>query len=613
MHRVEGVDNVQSKRRWTISIKLWMAMTLLILTVLGGLVLVITWLFGDFYFQQKLDALRDEALQTSVQLAAVPNWNDRLALIQTFKLSSGTQLVLLDPHGGTLAMSTTFEPRALMGPVGGVLGGGVGWARTQRLTDFLNSKNLTDVLSGKDLSIKASPVKGNGSAMLIAAAPLGLHPVQGVVLLGSSPMPIQESINTFRRLILYSALLAIALSTFISLIFARQVTRPLALMQRAAGRMAEGDFLPIVGVNSRDELGELAGTLNTMGENLSNHMNWLAQEKNQLQAVVKGISDPVIMLSTEGSLLYANEPAKALWEGNSVDLEERRSNILRFLVDMIKEIKDEKETHILNFGTQILDIGIAPMSYFERIPGHVVVLRDVTASLRAEKERRDFLASVTHELRTPLHLIQGYLEAIEDGVIPQEEQAEKLDFVLDEAKRLARLVNDLQGMNGLQHQFLRLENLDLEEFFQDLAQRFDSKAKILGINLKFKPIVGETINVDRDRFLQVFINLLDNALRHSSSGQTLLVWLEHGDGLVRLAVKDEGEGISEATISHIFEPFYRIDKARSRKDGGLGLGLAIVKQIVELHGGSVSVESTIGQGSTFWIELPNARNLPLGV
>ncbi len=575
--------------------------------------MVITWLFGDFYFQQKLDALRDEALQTSVQLAAVPNWNDRLALIQTFKLSSGTQLVLLDPHGGTLAMSTTFEPRALMGPVGGVLGGGVGWARTQRLTDFLNSKNLTDVLSGKDLSIKASPVKGNGSAMLIAAAPLGLHPVQGVVLLGSSPMPIQESINTFRRLILYSALLAIALSTFISLIFARQVTRPLALMQRAAGRMAEGDFLPIVGVNSRDELGELAGTLNTMGENLSNHMNWLAQEKNQLQAVVKGISDPVIMLSTEGSLLYANEPAKALWEGNSVDLEERRSNILRFLVDMIKEIKDEKETHILNFGTQILDIGIAPMSYFERIPGHVVVLRDVTASLRAEKERRDFLASVTHELRTPLHLIQGYLEAIEDGVIPQEEQAEKLDFVLDEAKRLARLVNDLQGMNGLQHQFLRLENLDLEEFFQDLAQRFDSKAKILGINLKFKPIVGETINVDRDRFLQVFINLLDNALRHSSSGQTLLVWLEHGDGLVRLAVKDEGEGISEATISHIFEPFYRIDKARSRKDGGLGLGLAIVKQIVELHGGSVSVESTIGQGSTFWIELPNARNLPLGV
>ena len=588
-------------------------MTLLILTVLGGLVLVITWLFGDFYFQQKLDALRDEALQTSAQLAAVPNWNDRLALIQTFKLSSGTQLVLLDPHGGTLAMSTTFEPRALMGPVGGVLGGGVGWARTQRLTDFLNSKNLTDVLSGKDLSIKASPVKGNGSAMLIAAAPLGLHPVQGVVLLGSSPMPIQESINTFRRLILYSALLAIALSTFISLIFARQVTRPLALMQRAAGRMAEGDFLPIVGVNSRDELGELAGTLNTMGENLSNHMNWLAQEKNQLQAVVKGISDPVIMLSTEGSLLYANEPAKALWEGNSVDLEERRSNILRFLVDMIKEIKDEKETHILNYGTQILDIGIAPMSYFERIPGHVVVLRDVTASLRAEKERRDFLASVTHELRTPLHLIQGYLEAIEDGVIPQEEQAEKLDFVLDEAKRLARLVNDLQGMNGLQHQFLRLEKLDLEEFFQDLAQRFDSKAKILGINLKFKPIVGEKINVDRDRFLQVFINLLDNALRHSSSGQAILVWLEHGDGLVRLAVKDEGEGISEATISHIFEPFYRIDKARSRKDGGLGLGLAIVKQIVELHGGSVSVESTIGQGSTFWIELPNARNLPLGV
>ncbi len=584
-------------------------MTLLILAVLGGLVLVITWLFGDFYFQQKLDALRDEAIMTSAQLAAIPNWNDRLALLQTFKLTSGTQLVLLDPHGGMIAMSTTFEPRALMGPIGGVMNGGVGWARTQRLEDFLNSQNLTEVLNGKNISIMATPVKGSGSAMLIAAAPLGLRPVQGVVLLGSSPMPIQESINTFRRLISYAALLAVVLATFVSLLFARQVTRPLALMQRAAGRMAEGNFQPIEGVNSRDELGELAGTLNTMGENLSNHMNWLAQEKNQLQAVVEGISDPVVMLSTEGNLLYANEPAKALWEGNDSEQEARRSAVLGFLVEKINGIQDEKESHTLNLGTQILDVGIAPLTDFERIPGHVVVLRDVTASLRAEKQRRDFLASVTHELRTPLHLIQGYLEAIEDGVIPQEEQAEKLDLVLDEAKRLARLVNDLQEMNGLvRQQYLQLHCLNLEEFFEDLSQRFSSRAKKLGIDLKFNSAVGEKINVDRDRFLQVFINLLDNALRHTQYGQTVQVWLEHGDGQVRLAVKDEGEGISETAISHVFEPFYRANKARSRKDGGLGLGLAIVKQIVESHGGRVYVESTIGQGSTFWVELPTTSS-----
>jgi len=600
---------LKGKQRWTISIKLWMAMTLLILAVLGGLVLVITWLFGDFYFQQKLDALRDEAIMTSAQLAAIPNWNDRLALLQTFKLTSGTQLVLLDPHGGMIAMSTTFEPRALMGPIGGVMNGGVGWARTQRLEDFLNSQNLTEVLNGKNISIMATPVKGSGSAMLIAAAPLGLRPVQGVVLLGSSPMPIQESINTFRRLISYAALLAVVLATFVSLLFARQVTRPLALMQRAAGRMAEGNFQPIEGVNSRDELGELAGTLNTMGENLSNHMNWLAQEKNQLQAVVEGISDPVVMLSTEGNLLYANEPAKALWEGNDSEQEARRSAVLGFLVEKINGIQDEKESHTLNLGTQILDVGIAPLTDFERIPGHVVVLRDVTASLRAEKQRRDFLASVTHELRTPLHLIQGYLEAIEDGVIPQEEQAEKLDLVLDEAKRLARLVNDLQEMNGLvRQQYLQLHCLNLEEFFEDLSQRFSSRAKKLGIDLKFNSAVGEKINVDRDRFLQVFINLLDNALRHTQYGQTVQVWLEHGDGQVRLAVKDEGEGISETAISHVFEPFYRANKARSRKDGGLGLGLAIVKQIVESHGGRVYVESTIGQGSTFWVELPTTSS-----
>lgn len=599
-------------------------MTLLILTVLGGLGLTITWLFGDFYLQQKLDALRTEATDIATQIAPLPDWPQRLATAQTAKLTSGTQLVILDATGDPLAvMGATFGN----GPRGGLGWGGMGgpmggWGRVSKPTDFFSAENLLQVLSGHTLSIKALPTNGNGQAMLIAAAPIGSNAVSGVVLLGSSTVPIQESINTFRRLILYASLLAIALATLVSLILARQMTRPLGLMQRAAKRMAEGDFNPIVGVTSRDELGELAFTLNSMGESLRNHVTWLSEEKNLLEGIVEGISDAVIMLGPEGELVYANDPAQALWTEDERERLGRKEEVLAFLQKLVAKKRREDgftpgegagieesnaEVETLTLGTQILQVGVASLADSGGVRGNVFVLRDVTASLRAEKERRDFLASVTHELRTPLHLIQGYLEAIQDGVIPPEEEGEHINLVLDESKRLARLVQSLQEINRLEQKLaLQWTTLSLSEFMQDLNQRFQGKASDLGVQLRILPGTGE-IEADRDRLLQVFINLIDNALRHTPSGQAIMVEATNREDNVRFMVRDEGEGIPTDALRHIFERFYRVDKARSRKEGGMGLGLAIVKQIVEAHGGTVKVESEVGKGTTFWVEIPHSN------
>lgn len=620
------------KRPLSISIKLWLAMTLVILTVLGGLGLTITWLFGDFYLQQKLDALRTEATDIATELAPLPDWPQRLAAAQTSKLTSGTQLVILDAGGNTLAvMGASFGngPRGGFG-FGGMGGPMSGWGRSPRPTDFFTAQNLLQVLSGDTLSIKALPTNGNGQAMLIAAAPIGPNAVSGVVLLGSSTVPIQESINTFRRLILYASLLAIILATLVSLILARQMTRPLGLMQRAAKRMAEGNFDPIVGVTSRDELGELASTLNSMGESLLNHVTWLSEEKNLLEGIVEGISDAVIMLGPNGELLYANDPAQALWTEDERESEERKKEILAFLKELVAEKRrgypliaeqksgagvneagpdgSEAEFEILTLGTQILQIGVASLAENGGVRGNVLVLRDVTASLRAEKERRDFLASVTHELRTPLHLIQGYLEAIQDGVIPPQEEGEHINLVLDESKRLARLVQSLQEINRLeQSQALQWSDISLSEFMQDLNQRFQGKASDLGVRLLIRPGTGQ-IEADRDRLLQVFINLIDNALRHTPSGRTVVVEAENRKSDILFMVRDEGEGIPPEALRHIFERFYRVDKSRSRKEGGMGLGLAIVKQIVETHNGVIKVESELGQGTTFWVEIPNRNS-----
>ncbi|WP_075363589.1 HAMP domain-containing sensor histidine kinase [Desulfosporosinus metallidurans] len=596
--------------------KLWLALTLLILVVLGGLGVTITWLFGDFYLQQKLDSLRTEATEISTQLATVYSWSERLSLLETFKLTSGTQMVLLDSHGNILVISGSSlnTSQALQGRISGYLGGAGGgliggWSRNLQPSDFFTAEYLAQVLSGQTISIKALPINGSGQTMLLAAAPVGAKPVQGVVLLGSSPIPLQESIATFRRLILYASLIAVFLATAVSLFFARQVTRPLALMQRGATRMAKGDFLPIQGITSKDEIGELAEVLNCMGESLRNHMEWLSQERNLLQGIVESISDAVVMLSFEGVILYANDSAKGLWQENEVELLERKTQIVDFLQTMSQKLTQDENYATMTLGIQVLQVVMAPLAETEGIGGHVAVLRDVTASLRAEKARREFLASVTHELRTPLHLIQGYLEAIQDAVIPKHQQGEYIELVLDEAKRLARLVQNLQDINWLERgQNLQPVPIDMECFMSDLDQRFQGRAHELGLNLDVSKGSGELL-ADPDQLLQVFINLLDNAMSHTPCGKTVRVFQVEEPNEVRLAVQDEGEGIPKEALPYIFDRFFRVNKARSRKDGGMGLGLAIVRQIVEAHGGHVRVESDMGKGTTFWIVLPRMQSL----
>jgi two-component system sensor histidine kinase ResE len=438
--------------------------------------------------------------------------------------------------------------------------------------------------------------------MLVAATPIG-DPAEAVLLLGSSPVPVQESISTFRKIIFYSSLFAVFLATLVSLFFARYVTRPLRIMQKASSRMAEGDFQKIAGVDSRDEIGDLAGALNLMGESLQNHMEWLSQERNLLKGIVEGMSDAVIMLDAEGEVLYTNEPAKALWMESEDRESDRKDKILDFLQQMLLQPSKMEAIENLTLDTQVLQVALASTSAQNAVEGYVAVLRDITASLRAEKERRDFMAGVTHELRTPLHLIQGYLEAIQDGVIPKEEQAEQIEFVLDEARRLAKMVNELQETNRLERwKTLDLRTVDLEEFMEELRYRYQGLAEDKEIVLEIMTIQGE-IYADRDRLLQVFINLLDNAFRHTPKDKKIRVEASQKEDIIHFVVADEGEGIPPQAVNRVFDQFYRVDKARSRKDGGMGLGLSIVKQIVEAHGGSIKVESKVDEGSqfAFWI------------
>lgn len=592
----------------SISMKLWAAITALILAVLGGLGVTITLLFGDFYFQQTLDTLGKEVEEISHYLGEQPNWSKRLFAIDEIRLSSDTQMVVIDRYseiiaikGGNVAASFGTNDRIGWGDVSGEMS----WLiRSLYPSDFLSRTDIAEVLGGKVITIKAIPKNQTGQAMLIAAAPLG-NPSEAIVVLGTSPAPVQDSINAFRRMTLYVSLAAVVLATLVSLVFARQVTRPLALMQKGASQMANGDFQPITGVRSRDELGELADVLNSMGESLKNHMTWLSEERNLLLGIVEGISDGVIMLDGEGEILYTNEPAKALWQGSGSEEEspERKETLMAFLRGFMEDVEIDKKIHF-NLDNQVLQVAMATTQFEDGKQGYVAVLRDITASLRAEKERRDFMASVTHELRTPLHLIQGYLEAIQDGVIAKEEQTEHIDLVLEEAKRLAKLVMELQELDRFESwkNFEKIE-IDLAGFLQELGYRFQGRADELGIHLEMDNGTG-VIHANRDRLLQVFINLIENAFRHTPEGKSVYIRIIDSEEHIQFNVEDQGEGIPSQALPHIFDRFYRVDKSRSRKEGGMGLGLSIVMLIVEAHNGEIKVESEVGKGATFKVILP---------
>lgn len=592
----------------SISMKLWAAITALILVVLGGLGVTITLLFGDFYFQQTLDTLGDEVKEISHYLGEQPNWSQRLFAIDEIRLSTDTQMVVIDRYSEIIAIkgenvAASFGTNDRIG--WGDASGEMSWLiRSLYPSDFLSRSDIAEVLAGKVITIKATPRNQTGQAMLIAAAPIG-DLSEAIVVLGTSPAPVQDSINAFRRMTLYVSLAAVVLATLVSLIFARQVTRPLALMQKGATRMANGDFQPITGVRSRDELGELADVLNSMGESLKNHMTWLSEERNLLLGIVEGISDGVIMLDAKGEILYCNEPAKALWQGTGPEEEslDRKEKLMVFLREFIDQFEIDKKIHF-NLDTQVLQVAMATSQSEDGMQGYVAVLRDITASLRAEKERRDFMASVTHELRTPLHLIQGYLEAIQDEVIPKEEQGEHIDLVLDEAKRLAKLVMELQELDRFESwKNFEKKEMDLASFLQELRYRFQGRADDLGIRLEIDHATG-AIHANRDRLLQVFINLIENAFRHTPKGHSVRIRIKDCAEHIQFHVEDEGEGIPPQALPHIFDRFYRVDKSRSRKEGGMGLGLAIVMLIVEAHNGEIKVESEVGKGTTFKVIIP---------
>lgn len=453
--------------------------------------------------------------------------------------------------------------------------------------------------------------------MFYFAAPVKSgNEVLGVVRVALPWDEIEASRNYIRKIIISSTLVALILMVMVSSTFAANLVVPLQEMTQVARDMAEGKMDVVLNVNSDDEIGELGRGLNYMSIRLHDTISQITEERNKVKAILTSMTDGVIAIDRKGSILLINPAIEKLFNisydkslGKGLIEVVRNFDLEKFLQEALdSETGMTRELHMFVPDMKTFRISTAPLTNETGTVGAVAVLRDITAFRQVEIMKTDFVANVSHELKTPLTSIKGFVETLLDGALDDRETAKHfLEIINDEADRLNRLINDLLSLSRIEAKQKELNrvSLDIEKLINETVNILSPQAKEKNLDIKLNikhPL--QVIEADEDMIGQVLINLIDNALKYTHEGGRVSISAETQKEWIRVAVADTGIGIPIDSIPRLFERFYRVDKARSREMGGTGLGLAIVKHILELHNGKIEVDSIVGKGSTFTFYLP---------
>ncbi|MCK6473927.1 MAG: cell wall metabolism sensor histidine kinase WalK [Planctomycetes bacterium] len=467
-----------------------------------------------------------------------------------------------------------------------------------------HSTRLSETMSARMMYF-ALPVKRDGALL-------------GYVRTALSLERIDAHLAALRWWLVLGTAGAAVLALVLGFVFAQRVTGPLASMRVAASAIAGGDYSRKIARISRDEIGELSSAFNAMGEQLQERMQTILTDRNRVLAILGSMVEGVVAVDRSERIVHLNSVAAGLFGldaaqaiGREIHEAVRVRILWETLAKTMKEGTEVSEEFKLEGRPRqrVLELHAAPLRDAEgTVAGAVAVLHDVTELRRLEDVRRDFVANVSHELKTPLTAIRGLVETlIDDPQMPGETRERFLAKVNDQTRRLSAIVTDLLTLSRVESRPDALERVAL-----DLCEPVRASLRALQPSCEAKriaavaelPDVAVRVQGDPEALRQVFDNLLDNAIKYTPEGGRVAVRLSAANGHAWVEVQDSGIGIEPEHRDRIFERFYRVDKARSRELGGTGLGLSIVKHLVLAHGGQVSVVSELGKGSTFRVELP---------
>lgn len=519
------------------------------------------------------------------------------ALAKELSTRVKARITVIDPSGNALAESTKslaqtleMENHASRPEVKEALGGFVG--ENIRYSSTLKTKML----------YLAMPVRSGNR-------------ITGVVRLAMPLDSVEHMLSSVRKMIYLNMFFALILAFALGFIFTAGIINPLNKIINVSRKFSVGDFDHRIYYTAKDEIGELAETLNKMAQGLKEKIREVELKSLQLEAVFQGMIEGIIVVDKQSRVVSVNASTEHIFgirnEASRAKplIEVIRNNDLAGIAkDVLNNGKPvSKELTLLWPVEKVFQVNAAPVIEAGAVSACLMVIHDISEIRKLENIRRDFVANVSHELKTPLTSIKGFVETLLEGALEDKENSRSfLKIVQDHANRLDNLISDLLKLSYLESKeaVLRKEDVDLNKLAAEVLVGFTSQTKNKNIkteNSLPKPLI---VQADSDKIEQVLVNLIDNAIKFNHDhGKVKLYSQDLGDKF-KIIVEDSGAGIPPKDIPRIFERFYRVDKARSRSLGGTGLGLSIVKHIVQLHAGTAGVESTEGSGSAFWFTLP---------
>ncbi|HEX3031871.1 MAG TPA: ATP-binding protein [Bacillota bacterium] len=529
-------------------------------------------------------------------LAAVPDGDPERLNQLVRKIGRGSEVrITVIGHSGRVLADSQSDP--------------------SKMANHLSRPEVKQALTGKTgISIRYSTTLGKG--LIYLATPLQFTQGESTVLrLAIQQQDIARTVDQVQKFMFLANAMALLVSTGLAFYLARRFTAPIRDMTRVAEEYAQGCFHNRVKVTTRDELGSLSITINEMANKIQIMISDLSREKNKIRAILTGMGDGVVALDRDGRIMLMNQAAEKMFGR----LEEEvigqhclslvRNHMVDELVDQVMHTSTliAGEIRLGSGSDHLLRVHGAPIQEApEQIAGVVLVFRDITEIRQLEQMRTEFVANVSHEMKTPLTSIKGFAETLLDGALEEQQLCRRfLGIISEETDRLHRLIDDLLSLAKIEAPRFEAapQPTDLRQMVYKVADILAPmlKAKNITLSLDIPENLPRVI-IQEDLLGQVILNLMDNGVKYTPKGGSLKVGA-HNREKVYVEVTDTGLGIPEQALPRIFERFYRVDKARSQASGGTGLGLAIVKHILERYGQKVWVESTLGQGSTFTFTL----------
>jgi two-component system phosphate regulon sensor histidine kinase PhoR len=485
-----------------------------------------------------------------------------------------------------------------------------------KMENHLNRPELQEAkLRGKGKSIRFSSSIGIDMLYVAITIKEGSE-IKGYVRLARPLDDVQSMIEKVYQSIFLAMMIVTVIALVIALIFSYRLSAPIRAMERFTERLRQGHPVGTLLLETADETKKLADNINYLLDELQSQIRLANEEKSKLMTAFTSMTEGVLILNTEDKIEFVNQALSNILSEQYGDINGKTLMEAFRSVDLQKAFLEFKETRINvsreitlgNIEPVILNVSISAVQGHPEEEKTMIVFHDVTRLKKLEKIRIDFVANVTHEIRTPLTAIIGYLETIKAGAINNINETKKfIDIILKQAERLNRLVEDLLTISKIELNEIRFnfENVFLSDAVTNVISIVEKKATSKKITIENNmPEKLRPVRADRDRLTQILVNVLDNAVKFTPESGKVIIAADETDAHSVVSIIDTGIGVPKDEIQRLGERFYRVDKTRSRDLGGTGLGLSIVKHLMIAHGGRMEIESQFGRGTKVSLFFP---------